>query len=181
MLKEVADYVKYGPSCQVHKSSTQKPAGPLRPLPIPSHPWQVVTLDFIMSLPATKHGHTAILVVVDTLAKMTHLIPTTVHATGEEAAKLYINHVFKHHGVPEAIFSDRDPRFTGHFMTTNETPLGRARAIPRLVLIIGIVGTDRRVFTLDLDHQSHSGGIYVYISEYPPFTLPGDYSLSVDS
>lgn len=117
MLRDVAAYIKFCPSCQVHKSSTQKTAGTLKPLQIPSVPWQVVTLDFIMSLPCTKRGHTAILVVVDKLTKMTHLIPTTVNVTGEETAKLYIDHVFKHHGVPEAIVSDRDPRFTSNFMT----------------------------------------------------------------
>jgi len=56
-------------------------------------------------------------VVVDKLTKMVHLIPTTVHVTGEETARLYMDHVWKHHGVPESIVSDRDPRFTGKFMT----------------------------------------------------------------
>ena len=61
--------------------------------------------------------HTALLVVVDKLSKMTHLIPTTTQVTGEETARLYVDHVFKHHGCPKAIVSDRDPRFTGKFMT----------------------------------------------------------------
>jgi len=112
LLKDVTEYVKHCPSCQV-KSSTQKPAGLLKPLPIPEHTWEVVTMDFIK----TNNGHTALLVVVDKLSKMTHLIPTTVQVTGEKTARLYVNHVMKHHGLPKALVSDRDPRFTGRFMT----------------------------------------------------------------
>ena len=73
-------------------------------------------MDFIMALPQTHLGHTAILVVVDKLSKYTHLIPTPVQVTGEETARLYINHVFKYHGMPQAIVSDRDPRFKSKFM-----------------------------------------------------------------
>ena len=71
--------------------------------------------------PAERGGwsihHTVLLVVVDKLSKMTHLIPTTVQVTGEETTRMYFNHVMKHHGLPKALVSDRDPRFTGRFMT----------------------------------------------------------------
>jgi len=117
MLQDVKKYIQSCHSCQQNKSSNQKPGGLLQPLLIPERKWQVVTMDFIMSLPETDRGHTAILVVVDKLTKMVHLIPTTVHVTGEETARLYMDHVWKHHGVPESIVSDRDPRFTGKFMT----------------------------------------------------------------
>ena len=124
IVSDVIEYVKKCPSCQVNKSSSQKPGGLLKPLPIPQDTWQVVTLDFIMSLPRTLRGHTALLVVVDKLSKMTHLIPTTIKVTGEEAARLYVDNVVKLHGVPKAIVSDRDPRFTGNFMTSLTRILG---------------------------------------------------------
>eukprot|EP00983_Pelagomonas_calceolata_P057832 1145232-Pelagomonas_calceolata.AAC.3 len=60
-----------------HAKSTQKPGGTLQPLPVPLETWQVVNMDFIMALPHTLRGHTALLVVVDKLSKMTHLIPIT--------------------------------------------------------------------------------------------------------
>ena len=88
-------------------------------------------MDFIMQLPKTNNRHTALLVVVDKLSKMTHLIPTTVQVTGEETARLYVNHVMKHHGLPKAIVSDRDPRFTGRFMTA----------------LLEILGTNQRLST----------------------------------
>ena len=49
-------------------------------------------MDFIMHLPKTNNGHTALLVVVDKLSKMMHLIPTTVQVSGKETARLYVNH-----------------------------------------------------------------------------------------
>lgn len=117
LLNDVVKYVKSCHSCQQNKSSNQKPGGLLQPLPVPERPWQIVSMDFIMGLPETLNGYTAILVVVDKLTKMVRLIPTTVSVTGEGTARLYIDHVWKHQGVPERIISDRDPRFTGKFMT----------------------------------------------------------------
>ena len=87
-------------------------------------------MDFIMQLPETNNGHTALLVVVDKLSKMTHLIPTTTQVTGEEMARLYVDHVFKHQGCPKAIVSDRDPRFTGKFMTALLQILEPSNACP---------------------------------------------------
>jgi len=42
----------------------------------------------------------------------THLIPTTTQVTGEQATRLYGDHVVKLHGTPKAIVSDHDPRLT---------------------------------------------------------------------
>ena len=46
-------------------------------------------------------------------ARMTHIAPTVQECTGADVAQLYMEHVFKHHGLVESIVSDRDPRFTG--------------------------------------------------------------------
>jgi hypothetical protein len=54
-------------------------------------------------------------VVVDKLSKYVHLIPTTKTCTAEEAARLFITHIFQYHGLPRSIISDRDPRFTSKF------------------------------------------------------------------
>lgn len=70
-----------------------------------------------MQLPKTRKGHDAILVVVDRLSKMVHIIPTTTSASGEVTAQLFFDHVIKLHGAPDEIICDRDPRFSGKFMT----------------------------------------------------------------
>ena len=80
--RDVRRYVQTCHSCQANKSTTQKAADLLQPLPIPDEPWESVSMVFIIHLPKTKEGHDAILVVVDRLTKMAHFIPTvtTVNA-----------------------------------------------------------------------------------------------------
>jgi hypothetical protein len=72
-------------------------------------------LDFVFGLPKDSEGNTGIVVFVDRLSKMAHLaaVPDTVD--GEGTAKLFIDRVFRQHGLPVSIVSDRDPRFTGKF------------------------------------------------------------------
>ncbi|KAG2852205.1 hypothetical protein PC118_g18876 [Phytophthora cactorum] len=117
MYKRVARYVKTCETCQ-----RVKPAGhasvPLQSLPIPADCWKSLSLDFVFGLPADDHGNTGILVFVCRLSKMVHLasVPDTV--TGEHAARLFVDGVFRHHGLPETFVSDRDPRFTAAFWQT---------------------------------------------------------------
>jgi hypothetical protein len=74
-----------------------------------------ISMDLITALPCTTNGYTAILVVVDYLTKMTHLIPTTTEVTAAGLALLFRKEVYHLHGLPKAIISDRDPRFTSDF------------------------------------------------------------------
>jgi hypothetical protein len=73
-------------------------------------------MDFIVELPVSN-GFDAIYVCVDRFTKMAHFCPTTTKVTAEETAHLYLDHVFKHHGLPTDIVSDRGPQFTSHLMT----------------------------------------------------------------
>ncbi|KAJ9534829.1 hypothetical protein QJQ45_017277 [Haematococcus lacustris] len=118
MHKTVQEYVRTCDKCQRNKATNQLPPGLLQPLPIPSSNWQQVSMDFIGPLPATPRGHTMIFTIVDKLSKMIHLIPTTTTATAHDTARLFFDHIFKHHGLPEAIISDRDPKFTSDFWTS---------------------------------------------------------------
>ncbi|KAG2874742.1 hypothetical protein PC118_g24200 [Phytophthora cactorum] len=75
-------------------------------------------LDFVFGLPADDHGNTGILVFVCRLSKMVHLAPVPDTITGEQTARLFVDGVFRHHGLPETFVSDRDPRFTAAFWQT---------------------------------------------------------------
>ena len=81
-------------------------------MPIPDAPWEQMTLDLV-SLPKSRAGYDTAVVFVDKFSKMTHIAPTVQECTGADMAQLYMEHVFKHHGLVESIVSDRDPRFTG--------------------------------------------------------------------
>jgi len=117
LAADVECYVKHCPCCQKMKSTNQKPAGLLQPLPIPTRRWGSVSMDLITSLPETRSGNTAIVAFVDRLTKMTHLAACSTNIGAEAFAKLFRHQVFRLHGLPYELISDRDPRFTSHFMT----------------------------------------------------------------
>jgi len=73
-------------------------------------------MDFIVELPESG-GYNAILVCVDRLTKMAHFCPTTTRVDAKETARLYLKHVFKHHGLPDNIVTDRGTQFTSRFTT----------------------------------------------------------------
>ena len=112
MQKDVEDYVQGCVVCGAVKPSQKLPAGLLQPLPIPHRPWEVISMDFVGPLPRTADYYDACLSVMCKFSKRVHLIPTTMEVTAVKTAKLLIDHVFKLHGLPTAIISDRDPRFT---------------------------------------------------------------------
>jgi hypothetical protein len=116
MRQFVNEYVSSCDNCCRNKAPRQQPHGQLHPLPIPPAPWTSVSMDFIVELPLSK-GHDAVYVCVDRFTKMAHFIPTTTKVTAEETATLYLSHVFKHHGLPLDIVSDRGPQFTSRLMT----------------------------------------------------------------
>jgi len=74
-----------------------------------------VSLDLIINLPRSRWGNDAIVVFVCRLTKMVHYVATTSNVTAPQLATIFMREVVRLHGVPEAILSDRDPRFTAHF------------------------------------------------------------------
>ncbi len=117
MHSSVSQFIGQCQQCQTSKSNTQKPAGLLFPHVIPSQPWHTVAMDFITELPPTAAPNikNAILVVTDKITKMTHLIPINISISAPEVARLFFHHIVRLHGLPKAIISDRDVRFTSRF------------------------------------------------------------------
>ncbi|KAG3200989.1 hypothetical protein PC129_g23676 [Phytophthora cactorum] len=114
LYKWVGTYVCTCETCQRTKSSPHT-AAPLASLPVPTGCWQSISMDFVFGLPKDKAGNTGIVVFVDRLSKKAHLaaVPDTID--GEGTALLFLDRVFRQHGLPEAIVSDRDPRFSSKF------------------------------------------------------------------
>ncbi len=111
------DVQRFAASCHVcaqTKSSNSPPAGLLRPLPIPSRPWSYIALDFVTGLPLSA-GNTVILTVVDRFSKAAHFIPLPKLPSARETAQVMVDHVFKIHGLPSYIVSDRGPQFASQF------------------------------------------------------------------
>lgn len=114
MRADVEEFVSTCVPCQTNKSSTLKKAGLLQPLPIPGRRWETVTMDLITGLPVTEAGRDAIMVFVDKLSKMVRLVACNKNDGASEVAGYVVEHVFRSHGLPRTLVSDRDPRFTSH-------------------------------------------------------------------
>jgi len=105
------------------KTGNQPPAGKLKPLPVPNGPWEDIAADFTTDLPLCQ-GYDSILVVVDRFSKEAIFIPTTKTATALDTAKLYLHNVWKNHGLPRSIVSDRGPQFASQVMRELSSRLG---------------------------------------------------------
>ncbi|KAI5086375.1 hypothetical protein C0J45_23376, partial [Silurus meridionalis] len=112
--EDICQFVAACPVCAQHKSSRCPPAGLLRPLPVPHRPWSHIALDFVTGLPPSA-GHTAILSVTYRFSKMAHFIPLPKLPSAKETAQLLLQHVFRLHGLPSIIVSDRGPQSTANF------------------------------------------------------------------
>jgi len=99
------------PSQQALPSSDSTP---LQLMPIPESPWESHSLDFITNLRKTK-GYDPFLVIVCYISKMAHFIPTHTTADAVKIAELFIENIFRLHGLPKIIISDRDPKFPSKF------------------------------------------------------------------
>ena len=99
--------------CQQSKPDRARYPGLLQPLPVPSTAWAIVSLDFIEGLPHSNRFN-AILVVVDKLTKYGHFLPLAHPFTALQVAQLYLANIYKLHGLPTTIISDRDRIFTSN-------------------------------------------------------------------
>ena len=111
MDREVDMFCKSCLTCKRFKRRTvARPTGS-QPYPIPDYPWQVLCMDMKSGLPTTSRGVNAFWVFVDKLTRRGHVVPCSTTITAPELARLFFDNVFKHHGIPEVIISDRDSRF----------------------------------------------------------------------
>lgn len=131
LAADVRAFVKKCDLCQRHKYDVAASPGLLQPLPMPDGVWTDICLDFIEGLPNSK-GLSVILVVVDRISKSGHFIGLQHPYTAQSVAQKFLDQVFKLHGMPATITSDRDPVFLSSFwhemFTLQEVQLQRSTA-----------------------------------------------------
>ena len=111
MSQYVKRFVRSCKKCQHSKGDRARQA-PLQCLPVPSQPWQDISMDFITGLSVSSSGSNAVLTFIDRLTKQAHFVPTKTAVNAVDTAELYVQNVFRLHGLSRSIVSDRDPRFT---------------------------------------------------------------------
>jgi len=112
MNERIIDFVKSCPKCQQNKASRHQPYGLSSPLELPYAPWQSIAMDFITELPESE-GCDQLWVVIDRFTKMAHFLP--LQKEGKMAADLavvFAREIWKFHGLPTDIVSDRDSHVT---------------------------------------------------------------------
>jgi hypothetical protein len=71
-------------------------------------------MDFVEGLPTSGRAN-AIMVVVDRYSKFAHFIALHHPFLAASVSKLFLDTVFRLHGIPLSIVSDRDRVFTSKF------------------------------------------------------------------
>ena len=61
---------------------------------------------------------------VDKFIKIAHFVPTTERMSAEGLAQLFRDNVWKLHGLPDSIISDRGPQFVAEIMKELNCMLG---------------------------------------------------------
>jgi len=115
MTSDIHDYVVSCDSCQRNKVEQRRPAGLLRPPPVPDEPGYAINMDFVFGLPRTPRGHTGYLSMTCRLSNWLQVALCTDVVSAEGSAQLVFDQWVVHYGLPAVIISDRDPRFTGRF------------------------------------------------------------------
>ena len=126
LKEDIKKYMQGCFKCQQNKVEHQKKAGELHPLEIPEGPWQEISIDIVEPLPKSN-GMDAIVVIVDWFTKMIRLKATTMNISSEEIAKIYRDEIWKLHGIPRKILSNRGPQFALKFMEELTKALGTKR------------------------------------------------------
>ncbi len=110
MAQFIDRYIEACNNCLRSKPKLHDAYKSLRPNETPKRRWGTISMDFVMPLPKSK-GYTGILVVVDRLTKMAHFLPIRKDITAMETVKELMKHIFKLHGLPDKIISDRGSQF----------------------------------------------------------------------
>ena len=114
MDSHIEKYIQACPDCQRNKSWRHRRYGLLSPIELPYAPWQSIAMDFITNIPRSNN-YTKLWIVIDQFSKMAHFIPLEADKKqAEDLARIFAPEIWRLHGLPRDIVSDRNFRFTSN-------------------------------------------------------------------
>ena len=114
LTKWINDQVRSCDECQYNKSPRHARQGLLQHLETPYAAWNSISTDFITQLPESQ-GYTQIMVVVNQFTKMANFIGLPTSTTTKDVANVFLQEVWKFHGLPTEIISNMGAKFAGEF------------------------------------------------------------------
>jgi hypothetical protein len=114
MKQDIEMYVAACSVCKQAKPEHSKLPGTLQPLPVPAHAWTTISMNSIEGLPKSQNLDT-ILVIIDKFSKYAHFVPLKHPFTTTSVAHQFFHNIYKLHGLPQVIISDRDKVFLSTF------------------------------------------------------------------
>jgi hypothetical protein len=118
MVSDTKSFCKTCQICWHSKLSNQKLYGLLNPLDIPRYPWESIGINFVGLMPESANcngSFDSITVVICLLTGMVQLVPSQTNYNSRQLGKLIFEEIYKYHGSPKNIISDRDVLFTSTF------------------------------------------------------------------
>jgi hypothetical protein len=111
MKQDIHTFVVECDTCQRNKGETIETPGTLQPLPIIPFVWMNISMDFIVGL-LKYDSKLVIIVVVNPISKYAHFCSLQHSFTTSTVDQIFMDNIFKLHGMPHSIVSYRDPTFT---------------------------------------------------------------------
>jgi len=109
LFEDVRQYVVTCHTCQERYTARKQPPGALQPITV-QEPWELVGMDILGPLHATKNGNTYILVVTEYLTKWTEAFPMR-SADASTVCKLFFDNIIARFGAPRRLLTDQGQQF----------------------------------------------------------------------
>ena len=110
LRQDVEAYVKGCDVCLASKAIWHKPYENLQTLPVPTHSWKDLSIDFVTALSILtdwkNESYDSILVIIDRLTNMVHYESVKILIDAPGLAKVIIDVVIWHHGLFDFIITD---------------------------------------------------------------------------
>jgi hypothetical protein len=114
LSQESRQWVDNCHGCIRNKTSRLRYQGTLKPLPLPIQRWRDISVDFVGPTNEVA-GFDTIMVVVCRLSKERHYSPCHSTMKAMDLAKIFTRDIWRLHGLPDSIISDRGPLFVSEF------------------------------------------------------------------